>query len=595
MARIEAMTRRAYRGPLVTLTLDMGRTLSVTADHPVILHAARGETIVAAHQVKAGDKILAMSQLPIMPPLQPLDLIERLRHTPLADDVHVTCTQGSFTRLYEQFASHIARQDLRYPHEIKRHNRMPLRLFWKLEALGVLTISHQTLQLYTAGGNGARLNAVIAQDADFWRFCGYYLAEGYISQDQGRFNSIRQRIGLCFHQNEHEYIEDVRRIVEKWGLKWISRTSTNATTTIVSSRIFAWLLRDVLGCGVRSEDKRLPAGTFAAPPELRRELVRGLFSGDGAVTALQNGRNLMFEYATVSKPLSDGVALLLQTLEVVPSIRTRWMNKSKRPAYIVRVNGYQQMRLLQNTFGARHHNRIGQVLDGYQRHIRQRGFERLDNTVVLTVRGVQQESVDTTVFSMETATGTLVASSGLICHNCFPKDVRALISTGQQYGAPQRLLEATYQINEEQKQVLLPRILEHFGGDVSGKTFALWGLSFKPNTDDIREAPALILIEELVSRGARIRAYDPEAMEPAKKLVGDKVEFARRHYDACEGADALIIATEWNKFREPDFHFLKELLRQPVIFDGRNIYELDTVGNHGFTYYSIGRPIVHAA
>jgi UDPglucose 6-dehydrogenase len=176
--------------------------------------------------------------------------------------------------------------------------------------------------------------------------------------------------------------------------------------------------------------------------------------------------------------------------------------------------------------------------------------------------------------------------------SCFPKDVRALISTGQQYGAPQRLLEATYQINEEQKQVLLPRIEEHFGGDVSGKTFAFWGLSFKPNTDDIREAPALILIKELLTRGAKIRAYDPEAMEASRRILGDRVEFCKRHYDACEGADALIIATEWNKFREPDFHFLHELMRQPVIFDGRNIYEPETPQGHGFTYYSIGRQTV---
>lgn len=179
--------------------------------------------------------------------------------------------------------------------------------------------------------------------------------------------------------------------------------------------------------------------------------------------------------------------------------------------------------------------------------------------------------------------------------SCFPKDVQALIATGRAYDAPQRLLEATEAINEDQKKVLIPSIIQHFGGDISGRKFALWGLAFKPNTDDMREAPSLTLIHELTARGARIVAYDPEATEVARKIVGDKIEFAERHYEACDGADALIIATEWNKFREPDFDYLKELLQQPVIFDGRNVYELDTMRRHGFAYYSIGRPIVQAA
>ena len=178
--------------------------------------------------------------------------------------------------------------------------------------------------------------------------------------------------------------------------------------------------------------------------------------------------------------------------------------------------------------------------------------------------------------------------------SCFPKDVQAIINTGRVYDAPQRLLEATHDINEKQKQGLLPRILEHFDDDIAGRRFALWGLAFKPNTDDVREAPALVLIEGLLEGGAQVCAYDPEAQEAARRVLGDKIGYARRHYDACEGADALIIVTEWNKFREPDFEFMRELLRQPVIFDGRNVYELDTMRTHGFTYYSIGRPVVRS-
>ncbi|HEX8550285.1 MAG TPA: UDP-glucose/GDP-mannose dehydrogenase family protein [Abditibacteriaceae bacterium] len=177
--------------------------------------------------------------------------------------------------------------------------------------------------------------------------------------------------------------------------------------------------------------------------------------------------------------------------------------------------------------------------------------------------------------------------------SCFPKDVQALVQTGAQFGAPQRLLENTHSINEAQKRSMLPRLKNHFG-NLNDKKFAIWGLAFKPDTDDVREAPALTLIEDLLREGAKVVAYDPEAMESTRRIFGDQISYAPRHYDALENADALVILTEWNKFREPDFAHMKELLREPVIFDGRNIYELETMRSRGFTYYSIGRPIVNS-
>lgn len=179
--------------------------------------------------------------------------------------------------------------------------------------------------------------------------------------------------------------------------------------------------------------------------------------------------------------------------------------------------------------------------------------------------------------------------------SCFPKDVSALVETGKEFEAPQRLAEATQQINEAQKKTLVPRIESHFDGDLDGRTFAVWGIAFKPNTDDIREAPALTIIDELITRGATVRAYDPEAMAHAQRQLQkheDKINWSTDLYNACEGADALILVTEWGAFREPDFDRLKKLLTQPVIFDGRNIYEMETMRGYGFDYYSIGRPAV---
>ena len=176
--------------------------------------------------------------------------------------------------------------------------------------------------------------------------------------------------------------------------------------------------------------------------------------------------------------------------------------------------------------------------------------------------------------------------------SCFPKDIRALIRTAQDFGVKLEIIEATERVNESQKLFLLQKIRAHLGGDLKGKTLALWGLAFKPRTDDMREAPALSLIRALVLAGARIRAFDPEAMVEARTQLMDvdsEVTYCRKSYEACDGADGLVLVTEWNEFREPDFDRVRALLKEPVIFDGRNIYNPDTLKELGFTYFGVGR------
>ena len=173
--------------------------------------------------------------------------------------------------------------------------------------------------------------------------------------------------------------------------------------------------------------------------------------------------------------------------------------------------------------------------------------------------------------------------------SCFPKDVQALAKSGIEAGYDFKILESVMKVNQDQKTALIPKILEYYNGDIKGKKVALWGLAFKPDTDDIREAPALYLIEELLAAGASISAYDPEAMSNVQELVGDKINFALCAYDACKGADFLLIATEWSVFRTPDFSKLKEKLNELVIFDGRNLYDLPMMEKENFTYISIGR------
>ena len=173
--------------------------------------------------------------------------------------------------------------------------------------------------------------------------------------------------------------------------------------------------------------------------------------------------------------------------------------------------------------------------------------------------------------------------------SCFPKDVKAIIKTADDYNYSLRLLKAVEAINQDQKSVMYAKIKKHFGSNLEGKTFAMWGLSFKPKTDDMREAPALVIVRHLIKAGAKVKAYDPVAMEEAKKTLGDSIEYGKDPYDVLIDADALLLVTEWPEFRIPNFSVMEKLLKNKVIFDGRNIYDSEELVENGFTYYSIGR------
>jgi len=175
--------------------------------------------------------------------------------------------------------------------------------------------------------------------------------------------------------------------------------------------------------------------------------------------------------------------------------------------------------------------------------------------------------------------------------SCFPKDVKALVSTAAEHGVEAELVRAVEAVNERQKRVMLDKIRAHFDGELKGRTFALWGLAFKPNTDDMREAPSRVLIEALLAEGAKVRAFDPVANDEARHLYPDAPGLAivDDAYDAADGADALVLVTEWRQFRSPDFTRLKTLLKAPVLFDGRNLYEPLMVKRSGFAHYAVGR------
>jgi len=177
--------------------------------------------------------------------------------------------------------------------------------------------------------------------------------------------------------------------------------------------------------------------------------------------------------------------------------------------------------------------------------------------------------------------------------SCFPKDVQALVKSAEEVQYDFKILKSVMEVNHGQKLHLVSKLKKYFNNDLKNKNIALWGLAFKPNTDDIREAPALAMIEFLLKEGAHITAYDPEAMKNVKQLLGDKIAFSENQYDCLEDADALLIATEWNEFRTPDFLKIVSKMRRKVIFDGRNLFDVAAIKKLGFYYESIGRPVLN--
>lgn len=579
--RVKALTRRFYKGCMIGIRTRMGRRLRLTEDHPVILYDRKANRfrIVLAQDVKIGDDLVALDALPAMAPSQTFDLLKALLGSPLESSVKIRPSDESFRLIYPK-------QLMRHKYEIGRKNYMPFRVYRFLMEKDLISGERSHLRLFTSKGSTTYCPAIFALDEDFLRLLGYYVAEGCITGDRGRGGVTRERLVFSFGTHEEEYIADLHRILRRYGIKFFVKRVGEAYRTVVSSKLFTFLLRDLFGCGTRSEDKKLPVIIFNADEKGKLAFLQGLFSGDGSVTKVQKGRNLVFEYATVSKPLADGLTLLLQSLGIVPSLRRCRMKKSTMPAYIIRINGLAQLESLQDLFGEEKRGAINTILSGYQRRIAQSGFVRKEGFTILPVTGIERREVAEHVYSMETENGLLVCSSGLVVHNCFPKDLRAFVKIAEKLGYDFALLKEVERINLSRAEVVLRKLKEALWV-IKGKRIGVWGLSFKPDTDDIREAPAIKIIKLLQREGALVQAYDPKAMENVKaELHG--VAFCRNPYEAAEGAEALILATEWQEFKEVDFSRVKGLMKRPLLLDGRNIFNKERMRELGFEYLGVG-------
>ena len=594
IVRLIALTCRDYEGEFVRIKTRMGRQITVTADHPVVLYDKHADTfkVVEARKVRPGDLMLAIVDIPHLAMEKFVDLLPYLVRSQLAESVKVRPRNCSLKDLPKEVFRQIPQTNPQKRYDFRRRNYMPLWVYDCLRRNGA--IKDDDLLLFTAKGKPTYCPSRFPVDEDFMRLIGYYIAEGCIVTDKGRNGIVRERVNFTFGVHETEHLNDLRRILRRYGIRYLERRSGNSVTIAVSSKVFAFLFRDVLKCGTRSEDKRLPQIAFNVDKPLRLALLQGLFSGDGSISLLNGGRNACLEYATVSKPLADGVILLLHSLGIVASLKTCWMRKSKQPTYIVRVNGLRQMKQLISVFGQKRGKDLREILARYQRAIRPNGYHHHDGFVALPVASVERFHDRREVYSMETENGLLVAGSGLVVHNCLPKDLKAFIRIAEEHNVDFSLLKEVERINEARIDKFVRKVQKALWV-LKDKTLAIWGLAFKPNTDDIREAPSLKIVRRLLDEGANLRLYDPAAMDNVRQVFPEdppRLVYCRSALEAATGAHAILLVTEWDEFKQVDWHQVKQVVALPIVIDGRNCLDPTKLQEVGFEYYGMGRPSV---
>ncbi|MEY2437733.1 MAG: UDPglucose 6-dehydrogenase, partial [Acidimicrobiaceae bacterium] len=581
--RVERFTARPYRGDVVEIRTKMGRRLTVTADHPMVVgDGVNGRT----EDRLAGD----LTQSDWLPVVQGFPLVlddEGFGHVLDATE-HAGLTARDVIVRLDDLQRTIARQ---------RDHALPAARRYDSRRSGTLRLNEmQALAIPTLRGrfgtttNGTYVPDVIPFDEDFWRVIGLYLAEGHIGTD-GR----RTRIAWSFNKvGEDDLAEAVRGYWNSWGVKATVRRLTTTLQVSVSSRLLAAWFEHTLGLGRNCYTHEIPDQIWAAPECDKRALLRGLWDGDGSWSLVNQGPSVVLEYGTVSRALADGMVRLLGDLGIVARLKVGRTQKSTVDTYWLCISGADQVEDALWLFPDDEQAEISASIAKQVRRSAPTGYRRLDDKAVAWVRVTQAErrAYDGVVYSLEVpSTNTVVSSFGTISHNCFPKDSRALIRIAEDAGYDFDLLRGVVSVNEEQMHRIVQKVLDMVGGSVDGVKLAAWGLTFKARTDDLRESPALSIISRLVALGAVVRAFDPSTVPPIdarRAAMLEGIEVSPDPYAACDDAEVLLVLTEWDEFRWFDFDKVASAMATPRVVDGRNLLDRESLRRRGVAYQGGG-------
>ncbi len=576
---IELLTRRWYAGDVLEVRTKMGRRLTTTPDHPFVTQngrklaedlslddwvpIAQGLTTTAARgtrRLRVIDDLKAAG-------LGPRDVIVRPHSTELVavglSEMRAADTVGSHHR------GAAART-----HDIMRSAAL------RLHEAADLDIELEDAVFGTAR-NGTYVPASIDADAAFWRVVGLYLAEGHCTAD-GR----RRRIQWSFHpSDEDDLVAEVATFWRRHGVRADVRRRATSTTVTVSSRLLASWWLNGLGLGANCYEQRLPDLIWDEYEGHKRALLSGAWLGDGSWSFVNQGPSVVLEYGTVSRELADGLLRLLGELGVVGRLKVGRTSKSTVDTYWLVVSGAQQVEQLLDLVPEAARTRILDALARTKR-IAPTGYRRSSNAAWVRVQSTVRKPFAGFVYSLEVPpTHTFVTGGGLVVSNCFPKDSLALKQLAANSGYHFQLLNAVIEVNELQKRRVIGKLQRHLGS-LRDRKVALLGLAFKPDTDDMREAPSLVLGGRLLAEGADVTAWDPIARIDGL-LHG--VEQTDTVEEALEGADAAVLVTEWGQLRDVDWAAAAGRMRRALLIDGRNMLDPDAMRGAGFTYEGVGR------
>ena len=358
----------------------------------------------------------------------------------------------------------------------------------------------------------------------------------------------------------------------------------------ISSRLLAGWFEHVLGLGTNCYTHRIPDMIWTASESAKQALLRGLWAGDGSWSLLNGGPSVALEYGTVSPELADGMLRLLGEFGVVARQKIARTTNSTVDTHWLVISGADQIEDCLWLLEPHEREQVRHQLNAQSKRIAPTGYQRdRKGTAWVRVVDVSRRHSNQNVYSVEVDRNhTVVVTGGLVAHNCFPKDSRALLKIARDAGYHFDLLDGVIAINEEQFERVTDKIRVAAGGDLSGVTVAVWGLTFKARTDDLRDSPSLAIIKRLVAAGATVQAFDPTVAGPKPGLPTD-ITIADDAYAACNGADVLAVLTEWDDFRWLDITRVKGAMKGRAIVDARNLLERNDWRRASFDYQGIGR------
>lgn len=593
--RVSWFSRRPYQGKVMRIRLSTNRYVTVTPDHPMLLKTGNGMIMRKAREVRPGDEVpVSASYAPPFHSPMKIDLIEEIRNSgnKLISDTKVKPMNfklGGYREYFDPGLRHLGFSPSK-TFDCYRYNYLYLDKYMALERWQTPPIPHDGVLLYTARGHTCLVPAVYPMDGGFWRFIGYYASEGcVVESEQGR--RTRERIKISFGQHEMGLINDCRSILLSWGIVPEEEIRDGSHSLRFSSRVFAFLLLDVLKCGHDSYSKRVPPQLFFSSRQNIAAFVQGLIRGDGH---LENSidfetRSMTQSYATSSPELFQGVLLLLQAFGLVPLCRETASKKSTVPSNELRIIKYEDLVTLERDVGGL--PKLSLAMETYYRTSkRSPAFTSHGAYGTALVRSVNEESYSGYVYNMEVeGAHTFVTSFGIVTHNCLPANSYYLISEGVKSGNIPYLIRMSREINDrmpDHAAELVGEALNEAGKTVKGSRIAVLGVAYKPNIKDVQLTPVERVISRLQAMGARIEIYDPMFKE--EEVFGIRVKSNLE--SAVRGTDCILIGTAHDEFKRLDLGELAGLARMKAGFvDARNLFPPEVIIRAGFAYRGVGR------